>query len=384
MSLFFSSLPKDQDCHELWCKNRKKEMRDMHHYTDKPSRYAWKEKSQSHSNSSMKAAATTATTHSKISGSQRHSSTSNDRNEASRGPSSATGQDQSSNAPVDKHKSQAQLDDLLGVLRTQKSITEERIAQCLGSSVNEQTLPLLMNLKKQLMSAISKGKNNSIGEKGDSSSGFASSGSSSMTSVPQDDTSSQLPSSNWPPTDEQEASNPDSIGRDSNNEGSGMGGKTDKHAGVKAALANLLSQQGIAVGGGPGSSNSGSRIDIASSSQSSTPHRSQYSSQSSFSEPPRPDGANFDQPYNNSSRSQFPPVVFYGDHPQGPPKSDGNRGAPFHPYGRDRPGMPGAQPPSRNTPPLLGNPNRPGMGNPPMHNRNPYERDYPGKAPPRW
>lgn len=355
------NLPRDQDCHELWCKNRKKEMREQNIYQDKPSRYqAWSSKvppSKPFSN-----AISTHMSSESSSGQLKHSSQSDVKETSKSAKTSAIVPDKVSK--------------LISIFQSQQNITKDQIAKSLGINVDAQTTMLLNNVKDQLMMAVSNTNKNPGQSKIDPAATFAHSMAQMQNIISaaapvqlQEDHS--LPSSNWPPTDE-----PDTASNEASSVGSQAlctetsvpdsqhgSDRSDKHAGVKVALATLLSQQGIGVKLG------GNRLDVGPSSKSNSPLLGQYPSQSFKDGPSGVSSRNYD----NSSYGGRPPYStggFFSDHSKG----HGEGGAQtMNMFNRDRPNMPGAQP-TRNS--LLGN--QPHSGNPPDYggnNRNPYDRD---------
>ncbi|XP_005088929.1 cyclin-dependent kinase 13 [Aplysia californica] len=367
------NLPKDQDCHELWCKNRKKEMREQQQYKDEPpsktSYQAWGAKPFPVAKPLPNAVppdpkASSAVPKSNVAGDQKDL-----------GKTSHTVPD-IGNAKGDTKGPQNQLSKLIGILQTQQSITTDQIANSLGINVGPQTSMLLSNLKEQLMIAMSSVKKNPGMEKGDVLPSFASS-IAAVQNVLSNSTASALSlDAHMQSKDYHEAR---SVGHSSistsqfeERDGSlasefaqATDSNADKHAGVKAALANLLSQQGIGVKIG------GSKFDSSTSSKSNSPPGSQYSAQPMFTEQGSDNSSALNKQFDNSSfgssssRPPYPPG-YYGDRSQGPglkafpedsvPKQ--SQGASYYPY-RERPG------------------NAPGV---PPQTRDPYDREYTGSG----
>ncbi|GFN80370.1 cyclin-dependent kinase 12 [Plakobranchus ocellatus] len=227
-------LPKDQDCHELWCKNRKKEMReqsikdhDVGLKQQQASKYGVRPTSEANSDS-------------KPSFSLRHAE------------GSQPGEDDRKPSGIDKD-AQGQLSKLMSLMQGQQNVSVSQLAQKLNINVDPQTSMLLNNLKQQLINALSNvhGTRKLESEPSELQSGMGSQSSFSKLNVPHsaaNDTymgMSQFQGSSQRSTVGSERGS-SSYNNESKNTGVESQG-TDKHAGVKAALAQLLSQQGIGV-----------------------------------------------------------------------------------------------------------------------------------------
>ena len=338
-------------------------MREQNIYQDKPSRYqAW-------SNKPIKPFANTIPSeHSSVSKSNQQSEMKETTKSKS---SSAIAQEKGDGkgGQTQMHK----LHKLINIFQSQQNITSDQIAKSLGINVDAQTTMLLNNVKDQLMMAVSDaGKNpsqNKVDRSGTLSSSMVQMQNVSSAPPPPAPEENALPSSNWPPTDENDASNdaPGSIREVLPVADHQLGvERNDKHAGVKAALANLLSQQGIGVKIG------GNRLDT--SSKSNSPHIGQYQPQ------PFSDGSSGASARNYNSafggRSSYSTGGYFGDHSQGPVDGGSQSLNPYNNVDRS------SGQPSRNAS-LLGNPH---SGNPSDyggHHRNPYDRDH-NRGPIGW
>ncbi|KAK7009142.1 cyclin-dependent kinase 13-like isoform X1 [Biomphalaria glabrata] len=271
-------LPKDQDCHELWCKNRKKEMREMQikeqdfgSKSQLPRAQQMKPFTNVDAKMLLKAVPIIEQKDDSDSGKQVDSTVIGENKEA-----------------------QIQLSKLVSLLQSQQNMSVSQIANKLNISVNSQTSMLLNNLKHQLINAFSSVQKNLGSEKFDPISVIPNplstmqsllSGGSTLQNVPSGSTYSGL--SQFPLVNEvgqggNKNSNSmsffeSSTNKHKNSEYSNQESSSDKHAGVKAALAQMLSQQGIGVKMG------GNQYDGSSSSTFSP--GMPYNSQTSFTNP---------------------------------------------------------------------------------------------------
>ncbi|KAH9499306.1 Cyclin-dependent kinase 12 [Bulinus truncatus] len=274
-------LPKDQDCHELWCKNRKKEMREMQ---IKDQDFGSKNQLP-RVPSSRPFADELKSFHKPVAG--------NEAKEDSGRPVDSTGFGENKDA-------QTQLSNLISLLQSQQNLSVSQIAKKLNISVNSQTSMLLNNLKQQLIGALSTVQKNPGSEKFDPNSVLPNS-LSTMQSVLSGSSGGNLqnvPSSNSSytgisqfsvATDGGNKSNSTSMSYFESNTSKQKSSDypaaqepgNDKHAGVKAALAQMLTQQGIGVKMG------GNQYDIPSSYSPGVSYNSQssYASNPSYNHP---------------------------------------------------------------------------------------------------
>ncbi|RUS81454.1 hypothetical protein EGW08_010794 [Elysia chlorotica] len=278
-------LPRDQDCHELWCKNRKKEMREQ---SSKDQDTAPK----GHSHSKYGTKPVVETVESK-SISTRHME-GNQPNEDLKKSNTGLGPDRDA---------QCQLSKLMSLMQGQQNVSVTQLAQKLNINVDAQTSMLLNNLKQQLISALSNVPRKQEPEMGDQKPCTLNT---NQSSKPRMGNSSEPMSNNAPRTginqfqgsrgtsltSERGAS---SYSYDSRSSVEGHG--SDKHAGVKAALAQLLCQQGIGVQ--MSGSSYESRISTASS---YSPSRSHYTGEAQIRQPSVSDlQSNPERSFSNTS-----------------------------------------------------------------------------------
>uniref|UniRef100_A0A0B6ZVB5 Protein kinase domain-containing protein n=1 Tax=Arion vulgaris TaxID=1028688 RepID=A0A0B6ZVB5_9EUPU len=328
-------LPRDQDCHELWCKNRKKEMREQQNRELDVG-----PKNQISRPPSGRPFSDTTFPSKPVGGVEQKEE---------------QGKHGESNMSGNSKEAQTQLSNLISILQAQQNLTVTQIAKKLNINVDAQTSMLLNNLKHQLVGAFSNMQKNLGSEKFDPNSilphslsamqsvlsgSTAKSGSSSssigVSSVPQYQTksfsdfkqaSSQSSSSNAffdsSSSQQYNSSAPDYS--------SAPAQSIDRHAGVKAALAQLLNQQGIGV------KMSGSQFENSISGSSNYSPGASYTTSAPFSDkqplPPYIKPAD-NSSYNNlSGRDSF--TGYSGDHPSG--------AKPFSDEAMDRQGPPSTQ-----------------------------------------
>lgn len=229
-------LPRDQDCHELWCKNRKKEMREQsskeHDMVSKGqhcSKYGNKHVSDNASD---------------IKPSSSRQMDGNQKSEDLRKPSLAMGSDKDA---------QGQLSKLMSLMQGQQNVSVTQLAQKLNIKEDSQTSMLLNNLKQQLISALSSVPKKLEQDTGDVKPPLLNTNQPSLSRV---GNMSQALTDNAPHmgSNQYHGSHGSSLASDQvapsyhgDNKVNASSQGSDKHAGVKAALAQLLSQQGIGV-----------------------------------------------------------------------------------------------------------------------------------------
>ncbi|CAL1536352.1 unnamed protein product [Lymnaea stagnalis] len=276
-------LPKDQDCHELWCKNRKKEMREL---LGKETDFGLKNQSVPRMPTNRPFA---------------------DSSESKSFPlKSAVGLEQKEDAKpvdssghVDNKDAQIQLANLITLLQGQQNLSVPQIAKKLNITVNSQTSMLLNNLRHQLIQALSAVQKNPGSDKFDPNSVLPNSLSTMQSvlsgsentvlqSLPTNSSSFSGTTQFFPgTTDSSQGSSKNSssthtyfestVSRQQSAEYSTVSeSNKDKNAGVKAALAQLLAQQGIGVKIG------GNQFDGVTSSASTYSPSAPYASQASY------------------------------------------------------------------------------------------------------
>ncbi|ESP01780.1 hypothetical protein LOTGIDRAFT_172426, partial [Lottia gigantea] len=182
-------LPKDQDCHELWCKNRKKLIREAQKRGD---------------DSYVKSVSRSAS----VGSTQSKSYSSQSSRDASYSRNVSIDMQDANNAAVKN-----QLAQLMPLLENHSSLSVAQLAKKLDVNIDPTTSQLLDNLKNQLMT----NKTQTLPSGGDGFGGYSSNGNYN--------TSGASASHGQPYTDQNQ----------------------DKNAGVKAALAQLLTKQGMDV-----------------------------------------------------------------------------------------------------------------------------------------
>ncbi|GFR71579.1 cyclin-dependent kinase 12-like [Elysia marginata] len=280
-------LPRDQDCHELWCKNRKKEMREQsvkdHDMASKGqplNKYGSKQIGDHASDS-------------KPSSSSRQVD-GNQKSEDLKKSNTSLGSDKDA---------QGQLSKLMSLMQGQQNVSVSQLAQKLNINVDPQTSMLLNNLKQQLISALSNVPIKLEPDTGDVKPPMLNTNQTSLSrtgnlpqplanSVPHAGNSQYQGAHGSSLAPDRGASSYHGDGRTSmESQGS------DKHAGVKAALAQLLCQQGIGV------QMSGSSYESRISKSSSySPPRGHFTSGAQMGKPPNPDlHSNMDRSFSNTS-----------------------------------------------------------------------------------
>lgn len=164
----------------------------------------------------------------------------------------------------DSKDAQIQLSNLIALLQNQQNLSVSQIAKKLNITVNSQTSMLLNNLKQQLINALSSVQKSSGLDKFDPhsmipnslstmQSVLSGSNSSTLSNVPTNSNTSSHPSSSGFAESVQGSSKSnsatyfDSSRQQNTDYSTGPEHGIGKHAGVKVALAQLLSQQGIGV-----------------------------------------------------------------------------------------------------------------------------------------
>lgn len=228
------SLPKDQDCHELWCKNRKKEMREQQSQEQNTSTKTLLPKLRAYPEAGPGKIVLGA---GQREDRGKHTVTSVAGDDSSQGPS----------MQGDAHDVQSQLSGLINLLQVQENLSVTEIASKLNISVDSQTSMLLNNLRHQLMCTLSKVKQNPASDK------FHSVPGATGFSIATFSDSLQFTERNFDPVSTQNSSSngyyegSNSSGYHNSDFSSAAAQNVDRHAGVKAALAQLLAQQGIGV-----------------------------------------------------------------------------------------------------------------------------------------
>ena len=198
---------------------------------------------------------------------------------------------------------QGQLSKLMSLMQGQQNVSVTQLAQKLNINVDPQTSMLLNNLKQQLISALSNAPRKQESDTGDQKSGMLNTNQLSQTRI---GNTSQSMLSNLPRTGINQfhgahgsslASERGGSSYPCDNRANVEGQGSDKHAGVKAALAQLLCQQGIGV------QMSGSSYESRISTTSNySPSRSHYAGGPQIRKPSLPDlHSNIDRSFSNTS-----------------------------------------------------------------------------------
>ena len=204
---------------------------------------------------------------------------------------------------------QGQLSKLMSLMKGQQNVSVTQLAQKLNINVDSQTSMLLNNLKQQLISALSGVPKKLESDMGDQKAGIVNTGHGTQASVSGVGMLPQAVANSVPHVaNNQSQGNYRQSGSErgsssfySDNRTSVEDQGSDKHAGVKAALAQLLCQQGIGV------QMSGSSYESRMSSASSySPSRGRFSGGAQMKKPTVPDlHSNVDRSFSSSSLESF-------------------------------------------------------------------------------